>query len=64
MLSRRLPNGWTFGLPNEVFLTNDGTTYDGPGIPPTVPVPVFASADLRAQRDPALGKALELLTKR
>ena len=40
VLGRRLPNGWRFGLPNERFVT-DGKSYDGPGIPPDVAVPVF-----------------------
>jgi hypothetical protein len=60
VLGRRLPNGWTFGLPNERFVT-DGKSYDGSGITPDVLVPVFPRADLEAGRDGALEKALELL---
>lgn len=60
VLGRKLPNGWRFGLPNERFLT-DGRNYDGPGIPPDLPVPVFPKSDLSAGRDGALEKALELL---
>jgi C-terminal processing protease CtpA/Prc len=60
VLGRRLPNGWRFGLPNERFLT-DGKNYDGPGIPPDVPVPVFPKSDLETGRDGALEKALDLL---
>jgi hypothetical protein len=60
VLGRKLPNGWRFGLPNERFVT-DGRTYDGPGIPPDVEVPVFPKADLSAGRDGALEKALEIL---
>ena len=60
VLGRRLPNGWRFGLPNERFVTN-GKSYDGPGIPPTIEVPVFPPADLAAGRDSAIEKALELL---
>jgi C-terminal processing protease CtpA/Prc len=63
VLSRRLPNGWRFWLPNERFVTN-GRAYDGPGIPPHVEVPVFAAADRRAGRDRALERALELLDRR
>jgi hypothetical protein len=58
VLSRRLPNGWIFGLPNERFVT-DGKSYDGPGIAPDVLVPVFPRADVGAGRDRALEKALE-----
>ena len=36
-----LPNGWWFGLQNERFLTQDGQTFDGPGIPPTLK-PLFS----------------------
>lgn len=58
VLGRRLPNGWRFGLPNEVFRDSEGKTFDGPGIPPDVAVPVFAEADLQAGRDPALEQIL------
>lgn len=61
VLGRRLPNGWRFGLPNEVFLTPDGKAFDGPGISPDIPVPVFAASDLAAGKDPAMAKALEVL---
>lgn len=61
ILGRELPNGWSFGLPNEVFRTAQGTTFDGPGIPPDVIVPVFADDDVAARRDPAMARALELL---
>ena len=60
VLSRQLPNGFEFGLPNEVFRAEDGRTFDGPGIPPTHPVPVFSAADRARARDGALEKALEL----
>lgn len=61
VLGRRLPNGMRFGLPNEVFRSPEGRTFDGPGIPPTHPVAVFTAADRRDGRDQALEKALELL---
>jgi hypothetical protein len=61
VLGRKLPNGWNFGLPNEVFRTAQGTTFDGPGIPPDIIVPVFADDDIAAGKDPALAKALEIL---
>ena len=61
VLGRNLPNGWEFGLPNEVFRTAQGTTFDGPGIPPDIVVPVFADDDVAAGRDPAMAKALEIL---
>jgi len=61
VLGRRLPNGWRFGLPNEVFLTPDGKAFDGPGIPPDIQVPVFAASDLAAGKDPAMAKAIDVL---
>jgi hypothetical protein len=61
VLRRQLPNGWLFWLPNEVFRSPEGTTFDGPGIPPDVPVPVFADEDVTAGRDPAMAEALRLL---
>jgi Peptidase family S41 len=64
VLRRRLPNGWTFGLPNEVFLTKDGQAFDGPGVPPDVEVPIFPAEDLSNGRDSALDKALEFLLRK
>jgi hypothetical protein len=61
VLGRVLPNGWRMGLPNELFLTEQGTSFDGPGIPPTVAVPTFTKADLEAGRDPGLERAMALL---
>ncbi len=64
VLDRRLPNGWRFGLPNEVYRTPEGTAFDGVGIPPDIKVPLFAEADVAAGKDPALMKAIEILRKR
>jgi hypothetical protein len=63
VLGRNLPNGWRFGLPNEVFRAADGKTFDGVGIPPDVVVALFTDADVAAGRDPALEKALAILAK-
>ena len=57
ILSRTLPNGWTFGLPNETFRSPEGKTFDGPGISPDIAVPVFADRDLATGRDPGLERA-------
>jgi hypothetical protein len=61
ILGRSLPNGWHFGLPNELFLTEQGTSFDGPGIPPTIPVPTFMHADIAAGRDPGLERAVQII---
>jgi len=57
VLGRALPNGWRFGLPNEVFRSAEGKTFDGLGIPPDIAVPVFTDEDLATGRDPALERA-------
>ena len=64
VLSRHLPNGWRFGLPNEVFLTEDGKHFEATGVPPDIHVAVFPKQDLEQKRDSALEKALEVLSKK
>ena len=59
VLGRKLPNGWTFGLPNEIYLTKDGKAFDGPGVPPDIEVPIFPPKDMANGRDSALDKALD-----
>jgi C-terminal processing protease CtpA/Prc len=61
VLGRRLPNGWVFGLPNEVFRTPEGAIFDAVGIAPDIAVPVFADEDVAAGKDPAMANALQLL---
>lgn len=61
VLIRHLPNGWRFGVPNEIYLTERGQAYDIVGVPPDINVPVFADADLQAERDPAITTALRIL---
>ncbi|GAA0492639.1 S41 family peptidase [Streptomyces sp. NPDC046215] len=62
-LDRKLPNGWTFLLPNEEFLSaaDRRTTYDGQGIPPDIATPVFTDEEFAAHRDSALTRARALL---
>jgi len=64
VFGHKLPNGWTFGLPNELYLTRAGKSFDGQGVPPDIRVPVYPKADLESGRDGALEKALEALGKR
>ena len=63
VLLRRLPNGWRFGLPNEVFLTEGGRHFEVVGVAPDIAVPVFTREELKAGRDSALDKALELAAR-
>jgi hypothetical protein len=63
VLIRVLPNGWLFGVPNEVYVT-DGRNYDVTGVPPTIDTGlVFKRSDLRAGRDPEIERAIEELGK-
>jgi hypothetical protein len=62
VLNRKLPNGWRFGLPNEVYLTSDGNAFDGTGIPPDIRLSFFSAADLSKGRDEALEEAQTFLT--
>jgi Peptidase family S41 len=60
-LDRRLPNGWSFFLPNAVYRTADGRSFDVQGIPPDVPAPVYADDDVAAHKDPAMTIALRII---
>jgi hypothetical protein len=64
VLDRRLPNGWRFGLPNEIYRTAHGKTFDLVGIPPDLEAPVFADADVAAGEDPAMARALKILSQK
>jgi hypothetical protein len=64
VFGHRLPNGWTFGLPNELYLSKSGKSFDGRGVPPNIRVPVYPKADLDRGRDGVLEKALEVFGKR
>jgi hypothetical protein len=64
VLDRRLPNGWKFGLPNEVYRTAEGTAFDVQGIPPDIAVPVFADQDVASGNDPGMAKAVQILRKK
>jgi Peptidase family S41/Tricorn protease C1 domain len=63
VMSRRMPNGWEFGLPNEIFLTESGQAFDAVGVPPEVQRPVFARRDLLLGKDPALDTAIRRLSR-
>jgi hypothetical protein len=63
VLGHKLPNGWRFGLPNEIYRTADGKIFDLVGIRPDIEVPVFADADVAAGKDPAMARALEILNR-
>lgn len=58
---RRLPNGWTFGVPTELYLTGSGKSFDGHGVPPDIRVSVFPKRDVEAGRDGALERAIRAI---
>ncbi len=57
ILGRRLPNGWQFGLSNEVYYASDGECYEAIGLPPEAPV-AFDAAAFIAGTDTMLEAAL------
>ena len=48
VLDRRLPNGWRIVLPNEIYLTAEGRSFDVSGVPPDIAVAGFSRKDLSA----------------
>lgn len=60
-MERELPGGWQIRLPNEEFLTRSGSTFDGPGIPPQLPEPVFTEEEFAKGRDSAFDRAVAVL---
>jgi C-terminal processing protease CtpA/Prc len=63
VLDRSLPNGWHFRLPNEVYYTAEGKSFDGVGVPPDIAVPFFSAEDLQAGRDMALERSLQVIAQ-
>ena len=45
-LARTLPNGWWFGMSNEIYLDHNGVSHEATGIPPQIPIEVFDLQDL------------------
>lgn len=41
VLEKKLPNGWTLALSNEVFHDHEGNFWEDRGIPPHVPLQIF-----------------------
>jgi C-terminal processing protease CtpA/Prc len=63
ILWRDLPIGFSFGLPNEVYFSKEGAMFEGAGIAPDVSVPAFPADSGTPERDSALEKAIEILTR-
>lgn len=41
VLEKKLPNGWTLALSNEVYYDHEGSFWEGRGITPHVPMQIF-----------------------
>lgn len=54
ILEKTLPNGWVLTLSNEVYLDHDGLGWEGRGLPPALPSPVFAADDPAASHAAAI----------
>jgi carboxyl-terminal processing protease len=62
VLEKKLPNGWTFTLSNEVFTMTDGTIPEGPGVAPHVATQVPAAPKTPAERfQPDIDEAVRAL---
>jgi hypothetical protein len=63
VLWRDLPNGFSFGLPNEIYFSKDGVTFEGAGVPPDITIPPFPKDAGDTDKDAALEKAIEILSR-
>jgi hypothetical protein len=57
----KLPNGWGLGLSDQIYLTMDGSLFEGTGIPPDMPV-VYETAPFQSGEDPILAAAIAHLS--
>jgi len=61
ILDKPLPNGWEFGLSNEVYLDHLGKSHEVTGFPPEINVPVVSLEELEDKRNSAIETALSTL---
>jgi len=59
VLNRHLPNGWEFGLSNEIYYTHGKQIYEKVGLPPDIEVHLNAD-DFKAGKDNILDYALKI----
>jgi len=64
MLLMGLPNGWRTSLSNEIYTACDGVCYEGQGISPHIPIPVFRTADFYAGLKAPVEQALTWMNQR
>lgn len=71
VLQKKLPNGWRYGLSNEIYETENGKNYEYVGIPPDYKIEYpknwyqFHASILELEdKDPAIALALDVLHKK
>lgn len=65
VLEKKLPNGWTFTLSNEVFAMAEGTIPEGPGVAPHIATQAPAAPKTPAERfQPDIDEAVRTLNGR
>ena len=61
ILDKTLPNGWGFGLSNEVYLDHEGVCHEAHGVPVDVPMDVFDPEDImRIGHAESIARVVEL----
>ena len=58
-LEKTLPNGWSVSLSNEAYYDHEGALWEGRGVPPTCPLPVFESENPLASHRAAVSQLVE-----
>jgi C-terminal processing protease CtpA/Prc len=59
-LDRKLPNGWRYCLPYQVYFSSDMISYEGKGVPADIEL-FNKKADIENGIDPLIARALEVL---
>jgi carboxyl-terminal processing protease len=62
-LEKTLPNGWSLGLSNEVYVAADGNLYEGRGIPPDIEVKAQTAGSFHERMRLDIDTALALIRK-
>jgi hypothetical protein len=62
-LEKQLPNGWSLGLSNEVYVAADGNLYEGRGIPPNIEVKAQTGGSFHERMRVDIDTALALIAK-
>jgi carboxyl-terminal processing protease len=62
-LEKKLPNGWSVGLSNEVYVAVDGNLYEGRGIPTNIEVTARTTGSFHERMRLDIDTALVLIGK-